>query len=246
MTSRFTPKSFVDSTRRAFRAVNYRYEFVAFPKWCHGTQYYSYDLASPPRERLRTALFDRIEEGDVVFDVGAYFGSYALPLANAGCTVHAFEPSPHNVDRLRSNFATNPSPDGELIIHEAGLGSGTETRRFYQSSNPGYSSFDRDHIERTGHDVVSIDEVGVRSIDGLVEEKSVPEPDHIKIDVEGLGQAVLEGASDTLGSSSPIVYFEPHAVEDGEFRGEQLGRFLGERGYDIHVDGRAWTCTPVD
>jgi len=50
-----------------------------------------------------------LEEGCVIFDVGANFGYYSLVLSSSlhhRCTVHAFEPNPPTFKRLKRKYST--------------------------------------------------------------------------------------------------------------------------------------------
>jgi FkbM family methyltransferase len=61
--------------------------------------YYEFRLA-----RLFRAL---VKPGSVVADVGAHIGQYTLIAAERGAHVHAFEPNPQNLARLRRNLDLN-------------------------------------------------------------------------------------------------------------------------------------------
>jgi FkbM family methyltransferase len=50
--------------------------------------------------------------------------------------------------------------------------------------------------------------ISVITLDAIVQEKQIPLPDFIKIDVEGYEYKVLQGAKNTLRSSKPILFIE--------------------------------------
>ena len=58
-------------------------------------------------------LFDfivaNVKPGDVFVDIGANVGQFSLLAASLGATVHAFEPSPDNMEALKRNLDLNPS-----------------------------------------------------------------------------------------------------------------------------------------
>ena len=71
-----------------------------------GRHIYKYDIHEL---EITKALLSEItiEEGDIVLDVGANLGWYALVFAKKGATVHAFEPDPLNNDLLKENISIN-------------------------------------------------------------------------------------------------------------------------------------------
>ena len=61
-------------------------------------------LDGNPRGPVQQALVEIVQPGAVVWDVGAHIGFFTLLLSRlvgSSGVVHAFEPWPANVDRLR-------------------------------------------------------------------------------------------------------------------------------------------------
>ena len=65
----------------------------------------------------------------------------------------------------------------------------------------------------------------------------VPEPDAVKIDVEGAEQLVVEGAGRLLREKIRVVFVEFHKNIPAEWRAE----FVSERQNDGFVQVEAWT-----
>lgn len=244
MTLKTNAVALLNTFRRWIRRLNYRYELKPIRKSVHGVTYDSYDLADPPSERLRTVLLSQVDPGDVVYDIGAYYGSYALPLSSAGCVVHAFEPVPHNVRRLRANVDATRPVAGSLTLHPVGISEHNGTRQVYRMSEPAFSSLDHKYAERTSNRVVSVSEIRVWSVDQVVEQERALPPDHIKIDAEGLGPEVLNGAINTLRLARPKVYLEIHPMSQLEARTERLWHLFDALDYTIDTGSNTWICTP--
>jgi len=135
--------------------------------------------------------------GDVVLDVGAHVGSYALRysriVGNKGRVV-AFEPEPDNRRilnwNIRLNKADNVSPRSEALGNFRGKG------RLKLSAFAGVHSFVRTsaEIHQTGEILVP-----VMKLDDL----DMARVDLMKIDVEGYELEVLRGGEETITRLTP-------------------------------------------
>lgn len=215
------------------RGLNYAYGRPT-RKTVGEARFRSYELYNlHGRDELLKELIERTEKEDVVYDIGANVGVYTCAVASLGADVVAFEPNPAAREKLRHNSEANGFEATVLPIAVSDE-DGTET--FYVSSYPEVSSLLRRKATVSGGSVVERTEAETRTVDSL--SGSLPEPDHIKIDVEGAGGAVLRGAKETLGTAEPTVYFEPH----GDCRDER--GLLEEVGYTVDDTGEGWVCAP--
>ena len=73
-------------------------------------------------------------------------------------------------------------------------------------------------------------EVGIRSIDTLVEEGKIPPPNLVKIDVEGAELDVLRGATRILTVSRPLLFLEAHSAS----LERSCSQMLRNLGYKVH------------
>ena len=141
---------------------------------------------------LRRAVLPLLRPDDLVVDVGANFGFWALAAASRGCRVIAVEPVPETRARLAANAARNglaerveivaaalSDADGPLSISVPGGESGQA------SAHPGGSG-----------DSATFD-VAATTLDGLLGDRPAR---FLKIDVEGHEPAVLRGAARVLAS----------------------------------------------
>jgi FkbM family methyltransferase len=166
-------------------------------------------------------LFVReVQPGDIVFDIGANVGTYTL-LASALCgpagKVFAFELQPENLAYLRRhieiNGLTNTSIMPIAVWDEDG------TSRFEPAGDRVTS-----HLSPTG----SL-EVDCHRIDTMVAAGTVPEPDCIKIDVEGAEAAVLRGCERLLARKRPVIFLATH----GDAVAAECADLLRRSGYDV-------------
>ena len=155
-------------------------------------------------------LVSKVHAGQVVWDVGANCGLlsmlFARLIGDKG-HVHAFEPISDNVELARRNLALNGVTN--VTLHELAL-----------AREPGDRALLFDPARHTMGVLANVsvkmndwsETVPVRceTIDRLIE-AGVPEPDVIKIDVEGAGAEVLVGADKLLRRRKPAIYLELHA-----------------------------------
>ncbi|KYH27947.1 hexuronic acid methyltransferase AglP [Halalkalicoccus paucihalophilus] len=233
--------------------LNYRYRAIATEKRVRDESFRSYELYDRHgNDWLLAALLDRCRDGDVVVDVGANTGVYALSVAAEypESTVVALEPNPRIAETLRANVAVSGF-DERIRSLEVGLGAEDGSLPFHRSSYHELSSFNRFNAERFGARVVDIEEVPIRTLDSLVDGGEVPPPDHLKVDVEGFGLDVLRGAREVLATHRPFVYVEPHARNEGESddRGEAaagIRDLLVTERYTIIPGEDGWVCIPEE
>ena len=227
-----------------FRATAFNYEHRLFARWNRtpAGSFRCYDLVNRHgRDRMLAAIASRCGPADVVYDVGAHVGVYALALAANGPSrrIYAFEPSPPVVECLVANVARNRFGDS-IELHAYGLGSSNCRRSFYVSTNPELSAFDVESATRWGARIRETRTVPVRRLDDL----SIPPPDLLKLDVEGAAPAVLEGGHATIDRARPTVVVEIHEEGVPGDRTTELRERLSELDYGVETHDGFWVCEP--
>jgi FkbM family methyltransferase len=197
--------------------------------------YGSYEL--PSVRFIRRVL----TPGDVVADVGAQIGYITLAmatLAKGRVTVHAFEPEPNNIQRLRNNIALNPGVDVRVV--EKAVSDTNGSIRLYLSKDHNAGT----HSTISGGSNVSeaFVEIPAVTLDHYVSEQGISALRLIKIDVEGGEYEVNKGAQETLQTLRPIVLMElSDALQESrgfstvEFK--TLMKSYGYSAYTIADDG---------
>lgn len=155
----------------------------------------------------------RLTKGMVFADVGAQVGQYTL--LSAKCVgaeghVHAFEPSPATLLRLRKNIALNGFQN--VTFHELAVADFSgETELHIQEQNPDGVNTGTNSLRmksdwtQAAHVVVP-----VRPLDDVL--CNIKRLDALKVDVEGAELAVIRGAQETLKKFKPLIAIE--AEED--------------------------------
>jgi len=141
--------------------------------------------------------------GDLVFDVGANYGSRVACFRSMGARVVAFEPQTACVQKLRERFGSDPS----VIIEACGIAASVGTMSFHTASDSVLSSFSESFIETTQQagrfqsaNWVSTSDVDVSTLDAQISKYGTP--DFIKIDVEGFESEALKGLTHPLKTLS--------------------------------------------
>lgn len=182
-------------------------------------------------------LSQNIDEGDVVYDIGANIGFFALLCARlTGCSgrVEAFEPNPACASSCRYNFALNHF--SHATVHDLAI-----------SDSNGVISFEvpRDSTalgriaggddDTTEGSSLSFEVQAVKLDDYVVQHKLRP-PNLMLIDVEGHELHVLRGAAETIKMHLPKINCEVHWLGDAflhYFKSE-----LEPLGYDLQAIGQ--------
>ena len=169
------------------------------------------DFADSPR--IFKFLQDRIHPGQVLFDIGANFGLYSLPLgslAGSDGKVLAFEPLPANLALLKRNIALNPGLKIE-VVPAAVSNSAAPFAEFYSDTTS--SSVTASLRSRSGQRTCRVANV---RLDDFCAGRGL-RPSFIKIDVEGAEMDVLHGARSLLETDHPLLLVEVHGFALPEF-----------------------------
>jgi FkbM family methyltransferase len=162
----------------------------------HGCWLGSYEVEKQKR------FIEAITPGQCVLDIGAHVGFYTLlsaVLTGPTGSVFAIEPLPRNLHYLRRHLMLNRITNVSVI--EATISDTTGLARFAvdERSTQGRLSFSGEM------------EVRVASLDALMAQGSISEPQIIKIDVEGGELDVLKGARVLLRDVRPTIFLATHS-----------------------------------
>lgn len=204
------------------REANYRHELISRSHTVNGATIRSYEPLNAHRyvdeEELLGRLIKNVSDGEVVYDIGANVGTHSLVLSELyNIDIKCFEPNPEVYRWLEANVHAN-SYD-RIDTYQLGLSDQdgvAELRLAHRQS-----SFE---AKVQGHESA---EIPVNQLDTLVNGGLSP-PDRLKIDVEGHGPSVLEGARTTLHNHKPTVHIEPHSNND------EIQEFFQDINYTIN------------
>ncbi len=142
--------------------------------------------------------------GEVFYDIGANVGTYTLVAAaywKGAVRVVAIEPSAVNFARLIRNLTLNGSPQ-QVIPLPIALAQTTSLMPFHYENLVAGGSLHTLGEARNyqGNAFTPLASVPLLAfdLDTLVEQFHLPQPTHLKLDVDGTELAILKGASQTL------------------------------------------------
>jgi FkbM family methyltransferase len=172
--------------------------------------------------------------GSTIVEVGANVGTETigfLDIVGPRGHVHAFEPDPALVARLRSNLAG--ADTRRLAVHEVAL-SNEEGDAFFVTTSNGTAS-GSGHLTDTGG--VGNLKVPLRRLDDVIPDEDVSA---IFMDVEGAELRVLLGAQRLLESKRPLVVLEAAELLQARLGSslQQIRDFLRSIRYSAFVVGR--------
>lgn len=171
------------------------------------------DWMGQAENETRTVLFSEARPGDVLYDIGAHGGVYSLTwLARCGGEVHSFEPQP---DELLRNFALNGRSTEH--VHAVALGDEAGSARLttrHRSGNPAMPGARGAASSHAIDAVAGTCEVPLVRLDDYADALGLPDPQWIKIDVEGMELPALRGAQRVLERARPVVVCEISHLHD--------------------------------
>jgi len=146
-----------------------------------------------------------------VYDVGANVGFItviAARLVGEKGKVCGFEPVPMLADQAMHNALLNQFR--QVSIHRVALSDQDREAVFQVSKNltMGRLANRESHAPDAENELV----VRERKLDTLVATDGLPDPDLVKIDVEGTEAAVLDGATEVLRRARPALLIELHST----------------------------------
>jgi len=157
------------------------------------------------------AIVQHVKPGHICYDIGGYRGYISGVMALAGASrVFVFEPLPANQRAVCRLCELNPQLPINVMAVALGNKDGPELLKVMPDSSMGKlasSSFQA--ATRAEGEIM----VTVRQIDSLLQNREIPPPDVIKIDVEGAEFDVLSGGLEVLRMSRPTIFLEAHGVE---------------------------------
>ncbi|MEO8562806.1 MAG: FkbM family methyltransferase [bacterium] len=200
--------------------------------------------AVPKRVEEERFLFNLALDGQTVFDVGGDQGIYTLFFASRvgeRGRVVTFEPNPESCQRIVANVELNRFRN--VDVRQLGLGAEKSKLTFvFPAGDPARGSADariQAQILRE-KDARTID-IEVDSLDSQIAASGLPQPDLVKIDVEGLEMDVLRGMKEVLGTGRPNLFIEVHGADtqSKEDNARQVVSLLLDAGYSVfHVESK--------
>jgi FkbM family methyltransferase len=146
-------------------------------------------------------FIDGLEEGTIMYDLGACEGRFSIYAALKGIKVFSFEPNKDNFEILQKNIQLN-NLEKKVTLFNVGVGE-TNKQAILQIGQP----WPGGHQKVVQHDEVREDlkfsfvgneVIEIVSLDSLIKSGKLPFPQALKIDIDGSEVPFLKGANETL------------------------------------------------
>jgi FkbM family methyltransferase len=187
--------------------INGEYLYFHIPNWL--AFYRAKTLLTKEPETI--AWLNKIKANSIIYDVGANVGVYSIyAAAIRDCQVLSFEPSFFNLELLFRNIQTNNLQE-KITIVPLSLSNKSQIENFYMQEGDNIwggahnSSGSNKSQDGTEMQKFKTSSQMALSLDDLINVFNLPTPSHIKIDVDGLEDRVLQGGLNTLGNTKSVL-----------------------------------------
>lgn len=230
----FTKKGIVGSIRTIFPKLMPKDLLVSFKgvKFLARKGRTDILLLSELSEPWMTQYF-KPKESDVVIDVGAHVGKYALysaKLVGERGVVIAIEPHPENYQALTRNIELNGFKNVIALNVAAYNGDGEKM--------PLIGSIDQEYTVKAAVEEGCI-LTETKKIDSVLEELDIQKVDYVKIDVEGAELEVLEGMEKCIKDNSSLkILVEERREYEKDIKKILEGfkeEYVDDMGPNVHV-----------
>jgi FkbM family methyltransferase len=194
---------------------------------------------------------DGFPEGAIFWDIGANVGLYSIYAAKTRqCDVYAFEPSVFNLELLARNSYLNELTEKICIVPLALTNQLTKNTLNMTSTEWGgaLSTFGHDFgwDGKTIEKVFAFQTLGLSMTDAK-NMLNIPQPNYIKMDVDGIEHIILQGGRQVLAGVSGILIeisdnFYDQSVESKKFL-EEAGLIMQEKTHSEMFEGGAFQST---
>ena len=176
-------------------------------------------------------IYRKIQNGDVVLDVGSNIGEVLLNMAkvNPDGKVYGFEPVQSTFEKLSKNLSLNLFQNVE--ISRLALSDKNET--LYYQEKDGHSGGTMMSKENGKNQMQFIEAL---TLDEFVKTRGIEKIDFIKVDIEGFEMNFVNGAVETLKNFKPTLFMEvdqPKLKRQNTSADELLEK-LNSLGYKIY------------
>jgi FkbM family methyltransferase len=150
-------------------------------------------------------LFNLVQDGDTIFDIGANIGWYSCHMAKKlpNSKIYSFEPIPETFEKLNKNVKVNDITN--VVLVNIAFSSKKEILTFYYSPLVSGASSSQNITENEN---MSKLDCAADTLDNYIAVNNIKKLDFIKCDVEGAEYFVFQGGSKTFGEHKPVVFTE--------------------------------------
>ena len=187
---------------------------------------------SEQSEQLEAGKYYNLQPGQIVVEVGAYIGYYAMraaELVQPDGHVIAVEAVPENIKLIKENLRINRL--NNVTVVEAAAWKEKSTLTFHWEGHQAGSLLP--NIVRNKTKLT----VPANSIDNILNELNIFSVDFIRVQVNGVELDVLQGMHNTLEKKHPRVLVTAPYLDNGDSSTNQVTSYLKLFGYQVTQHG---------
>ena len=160
-------------------------------------------------------------KGKTIYDVGGYIGELSIffsKVSGSTGTVIVFEPNQQNYNKIQEHIQLNQVSNVRIL--KIGVGNAREERTLFVRKGSSATG----SMEEKLQSQIALEnnfeqlQVDVDTLDNIISSENLPNPDFIKIDIEGMEYNALVGMNQTVECCSPSFYVEIHGADDASKR----------------------------
>tara|TARA_A100001011_G_scaffold378559_2_gene443446 strand:+ start:1251 stop:2129 length:879 start_codon:yes stop_codon:yes gene_type:complete len=187
-------KSFEEYEKNnGFLKINYAGHDLIFKSFSP-INYFHLKIGSQNENVFFKRLFEKIEEGMIVYDIGGHVGMYSLPFAKSVGTkgkVVVFEPEKKGFNAIQENLKLNNVKNAKL--YPFAISNKSSKSDFYIRPDKDTHSLFQETLAPSKTGKQKKVNIQTYTIDDLIEKNIAPIPNFIKIDTEGAELKILDG-----------------------------------------------------
>lgn len=202
------------------------------------------------RDEITTVAYEYLKDfvNPIVYDIGCNYGSFTIPLAAqlSSGVFFTFEVQKPIFNQLCASISLNQLSN--ISTYNVAVGNDINTidvemLDYYNSQN--YGAFSLNKEVRTNNPQGNLYTTNIYKIQQIrLDDLQLPNPDLIKITVNGMELDVLLGASDIINRSKPIVLVSCWSNEFFKESKDKIIEIIKTYNYSISYKHEMLWCTP--
>jgi FkbM family methyltransferase len=192
--------------------------------------------------RISTYLINQGHIRGNIVDLGAWIGDNALPWSKSLLMAQNATSERHDTKNIGPNsvvYAIDPSPDNCQFIRDLASLNNIQNIRVIEKaiSDKREVLCTNDHLTHcsfvSDEDSLTVrNQVNAWSLDDLYVAGEIADVAYIHLDVEGMENRVVAGATKLINTYKPIIAFEQHLEQDPFI---ELSAHIAEKGYVVYL-----------